>query len=385
MAHSLNSPSSFSRRMACPGSGRLEKLIPDTESVYAAGGTAAHNLAELCLLNDRKPESYLGEKMGEFEYPDGRIEEFLVDGEMVDCVNIYANYCKPMMGDRVYMVETRFDLPFIGEDESGTADFVSLHDNVLHVVDYKHGQGVAVEAYENIQGLCYGLGAALQFHNHEWDTLQITIVQPRAPHHKGPIRHWSVPRDELFEWKMTLSEASVNTRDEEAPLRAGSGCNFCKAKPRCKGLKNFVEEVTGMDFNNENTEPKSVDFLSDEETVEIWSKHLPTIEKWIGGIKDRVQKRAQEGNPIKGTKLVQGRERRVWANEAAAKEQFKDIEGAFELKFKTAPQMEKLLGKTEFAKFADEFVTKQSSGLTVVLESDPRPNARVSGEEEFNF
>ena len=48
-AHAKLSPSSAYRWIACPGSIRLSAGIPDTSSVFAEEGTAAHELCELCL------------------------------------------------------------------------------------------------------------------------------------------------------------------------------------------------------------------------------------------------------------------------------------------------------------------------------------------------
>jgi hypothetical protein len=85
---------------------------------------------------------------------------------------------------------------------------------------------------------------------------------------------------------------------------------------------------------------------------------------------------------LPGTKLVKTRETRRWSDEKKAKEIFGLIEGAYEKKFKTAPQMEKLIGKKKFAEY-EYLVEKKSTGVTLVPDSDPRPSARPDGESEF--
>ncbi len=49
VAHALLSPSSAERWMQCPGSVALSYGAPDSSSEYADEGTAAHELAAMCL------------------------------------------------------------------------------------------------------------------------------------------------------------------------------------------------------------------------------------------------------------------------------------------------------------------------------------------------
>ena len=381
MAHSPKSPSGFARIRACAGSLRMQKGIPDKENVYAAKGTAAHALGEKCLQVGAKPEDFMGQKFGEFKFDDGRVEEFIVDGEMCDAVNVYVDHCRPLTLGR-YKIEQRVQLPFLGKDESGTADFISVHEDILHVVDYKNGIGL-VEAFENIQGLCYGLGAAIEMENLPWKILRITIVQPNAFHPDGPVRSWDMPREDLFDWKMDLAEASVLADDPNAPLNAGSHCGWCKAKAVCKEYKNYCERTVRMDFESPNAQPVNPDMLTDEEIYDLIFEKIPVIEKWCAALKDYAQQRAEEKNPVEGTKLVATRATRKWKDAKAAEAAFGHLEGAYKKTFVTAPQMEKIIGKKEFAKYESQYVEKTSTGVTLVPISDKREAVRPLGSSEF--
>lgn len=391
MAHSLNSPSSFSRRRACPGSSQMEKDLSDNENVWAAEGSAAHELGERCLKEGFDPEEYWGEKMGEFIHPDGTKEEFFVDGDMVDAVEVYVNHCRPLkVTELTTKIEEKLNLPFLGPDEEsstgyvrGTADFISLHEGILHVVDYKHGKGVPVEVEENIQGLSYGIGAANEFEHMDWHTLRITIVQPRAIHPSGPVRSWDVPRKELLDWKMDFSEAALLTFTANPPITAGSHCRFCKALFHCKGIIEFIQEAIGMNLLESNSKPIELNKLNEDQMVDILFNKMPVIKNFFAKLEDYANQRAEERNPLPGTKLVETRARRIWKDHAKAEEFFKDIEGAYEIKFKTVPQIEKLLGKKKFKEYKEDFVVEVSTGVTLVPLDDPRKNARPSGESQF--
>jgi hypothetical protein len=268
MAHSINSPSSFSRRIACPGSAKMEIQFPSTTSIYAAEGTAAHELGEKCLLQNKNPEDFMGQKMGEFTDSEGKGKDFIVDGDMVNAVKVYVDHCRALQNENS-AVESKLQLPFLGEGEKGTADFISLHDGILHVVDYKHGQGVPVNAIENVQGICYGLGAAKKFEALEWDKMRITIVQPRSFHTDGPVRSWDVSREELLDYKMKFATAALLTQEENPELNAGEHCRFCRAQKVCKEYANFVSESTKVNLFEEDAKPVDPKLLTDEEVVDL--------------------------------------------------------------------------------------------------------------------
>lgn len=376
-SHSLNSPSSFSRRIGCPGSANMESGLPSESSPYAAEGTAAHTLGETCLLNNKNAKDYEGKII---KNDDGT--EFVVDADMIDAVQEYIDYCRPLLGN--HLIEYKFSLPFLGPDEKGTSDFTALLDGILHVVDYKHGRGVPVDAKGNIQGLCYGLGAADYFKNEDWHTLRITIAQPRAYHDDGPIRSWDVPRNEMIEYMVNFAYAAKLTENPDAPLNVGGWCRFCKAKPFCPAQMEFAEKEMEMDFTESTSKPVPVEFLSDEQLADLVLNKVKLIEQWCASIKDHAQKRAEAGNALPGTKLVATRAVRMWKDKEKAEKALRGKYGdkIYKKSFMSAPQVEKSLGKKEFENVSF-LVDKVSTGITLVEESDPRENVRQSVEEEF--
>jgi hypothetical protein len=55
-AHALLSASSSKRWLACPPSAVLNDALPDEGSTFAAEGTKAHELAELCLRKGKNAD-----------------------------------------------------------------------------------------------------------------------------------------------------------------------------------------------------------------------------------------------------------------------------------------------------------------------------------------
>jgi len=373
-AHSQNSPSSFKRRRLCPGSRAMEAKYPDKENPHSRKGTVAHHVGEQCLLTGREPEEFLGDVFT--EWPD-----ITVDEDMIAGVKIYVDYCAELIAKADdYFVEEKLDLPFLGEGEKGTADFCALHDGVLEVVDYKNGIGY-VDADENEQGICYGLGAAKRYHNREWDTLRVTIVQPNAIGKKA-IRDWDLPRHDVIDWLLDFQEAAEKTHDPDAKRIPGEAqCQWCKARADCPELQKLSIETAQESFG-------VVDELGAKKIGEIWPK-LALIKQFVSAVEERGFQLAMEGNPPPGTKVVEGKARRYWKDEANAVASLKkhgmDDKDIYSMSFKSPAQIEKVYGKKQFeAELADDLVEKRSSGLTLVSDDDPRPPAKLSAADTFD-
>ena len=362
----------------------MERGLPSESTIYADEGTAAHELGEMCLKKGDNAEDYRGEII--VVEKEGPRREFVVDGDMISAVQVHIDYCRPLMGR--HMIEHRFMLPFLGPKEKGTSDFTALKDGILHVVDYKHGKGVAVDAIDNVQGLCYAIGASDTFAKDDWHTLRITIVQPRAYHDDGPVRSWDVPRDEIIEYMLKFSHAAKLTEDPNAPLVVGPWCRFCRAKTlrKCPAQDKFAEDMLEMDFTDETSKPVPPELLSDERILEmIFNGTIKQIEQWCQSLNDYAQKKAEAGEPIPGSKLVYTRAVRMWKDKEQAEKVLKGKYGdqIYDKKFVTAPAFEKIVGKKEF-KEVDFLVDKISTGVTLVPESDPRESARGTVESEFS-
>lgn len=93
IAHAILGASSASRWLNCPGSVRLTKDLPDQSSPYAALGSAAHELCDICLNDGSDAASHTGEHIT------AKGEEFEVDAEMASAVQIYLDYVREILDD----------------------------------------------------------------------------------------------------------------------------------------------------------------------------------------------------------------------------------------------------------------------------------------------
>ena len=216
--HALLSASSSQRWINCPPSARLCESYEDKSSDYAAEGTDAHSLCEYKL------KSVLG-----MEAQDSTENLTYYNEEMEDCANSYAAYvmelveaAKGKSADPVVLIEQRLDYSRFVESGFGTGDCVIVADGTLHIVDYKHGKGVQVEADNNPQMMLYTLGALEIFDGiYDIDTVSMTIYQPR----RANVSTFTMEKDDLYQWvEETLNPAAELAYAGDGDFKCGEGC-----------------------------------------------------------------------------------------------------------------------------------------------------------------
>lgn len=371
--HSRIGASTCERWWNCPGSVALVATIPpQPSSPYAKEGTNAHLLAEWCLRNEAEAINTVGNTI---ITNDG---EFQVTDEMAEAVQMYLDTIRFDMetyGLKIkdIKIEHRFHLVHIDKDAYGTNDcnLPVFLDKVV-VYDYKHGQGVAVDAEENKQLMYYALGAA---ELGDYTTIEVVIVQPRAIHRDGPIRRWTLTIEDLRSFGNELRVKIAETRTDNALLNAGPWCKktFCPAMAVCPAIKGSVSKAAGLAFGDV-IKPilPAPDTLKPQELTRIL-QGMPLIEAWLTSVWAYAEQKANNGETIPGFKVVKGREgNRKWSDEGrvcGALEEFGDA--IYDIKLKSPSAMEKVLGKDK-VKIVNQYVIRTDGKPILVPEDDPR-------------
>lgn len=240
--HAVLSASSAHRWLECPPSAMLEKELPNETTVYAEEGSVAYEIAEY------KVRWYLGER----DIPLPSTGNF--NAEEIDrYTDSYAYYVtdkietiRKSCPDAVVMVEQRLDFSNYVEDGFGTGDLVIVADDVIQVIDFKYGKGVAVSAEHNPQMMLYALGA-LNLYGYLYDikTVKMAIVQPRL----NSISEWELSVDELISWaENTLRPIAQLAAKSEGEFKAGHHCRFCKLRATCRKRTEVMLETAKHEF-----------------------------------------------------------------------------------------------------------------------------------------
>lgn len=430
IAHSKLGASSSKRWINCPGSVRECAPFPNISTVYADEGTAAHFLAEQCLRNDEWAASYIGQDICVpaesrdpfFSLPGGADEAelfgdsrvFTVDEEMSEAVQVYLDTIREVKSSNPgaeIRVEHKFHLAHLHPDLWGTCDCVIvLPFDRLIVVDYKHGRGVAVDATENTQAMMYALGAAV---DEGIDTVEVVIVQPRAPHREGPVRRWTTSKVELEAWgQEVLLPAALATENPEAPLHAGDEhCKFCVAGAVCPAKREAALAEAGVAFDDgmfpvpvEQQPPlPDVRSMTPQQAARILSLR-PMLKDFMTNVEDYVRGaletgRFQPGEDGLDLKLVQGNpgHRKFSSPKTAMGRLFPILRGKeTEIKLLSPAQVQKRieaglkdgtvrqrdLGDLTPKQFVDTLVFRPEGKACLVPLSDPRPALSAQTPED---
>ena len=358
--HALLSASSSHRWLHCPPSARLCEGYDDKGSNFAAEGTDAHTLCEYKL------RAALG-----MEAKDPTEDLSWYDAEMEESANGYAAFvmelveeAKKNCSDPVVLIEQRLDYSRYVAEGFGTGDCVIIADGTLHIVDFKYGRGILVEAEDNPQMMLYALGALELFDClYDIDTVSMTIFQPR----RGNVSTYTLPKADLYEWADTvLAPAAELAWSGEGEYHCGEWCQFCKAKADCRERANANMELAKYEF-------KQPPLLTDEEVEEILGR-IDELIAWASDIRDYALQAAIGGKHWTGYKLVEGRSNRKYTDERAVVAAVRAAGyDPYEHKVLGVTAMTTMLGKKQFNDILGGLVAKPQGKPTLVPNSDKRP------------
>lgn len=369
-AHALLSASGAARWMHCTGSPKLERDFPDTTSAYAKEGTLAHAICELKL------RKFAVEPMGKATYTrrlsklkkepeyqkemDGYTDDYL---DRVKAI-ILAYPHKPHVA-----CEQRVDFSNWVPGGFGTADCIVVGDDTLHIVDFKYGKGVEVDAHDNPQMRLYALGAA-ELYKMLWQirTVRMTIIQPRLSNYSTD----ELPYQDLLDWAdKVVKPAAQEASGEQGRFEPGDWCRFCRAKQQCKARAEYFAAMA------KDAEAHPDPRLMTPEDLGRYLKAAKLLKAWAEDMQEYGLTLCLDGREVPGWKAVEGRGSRTFTDQEAAFKVLMDHGTDEAMLYNRVPltlaQAEKMVGKKEFAALVGSYIDKKPGKPTLVPEADKRP------------
>ena len=363
-SHSLIVGGSTAKRVInCPGSVALvAKMPPKDSSTYADRGTLLHNAMATILDSDTvTPESmlwttYKGETLTG-ELLNEKILPALAALDAIDPEGVMEYAVETVVGFGAY-------LPGV----FGSADLLGRLGSRAVVLDWKFGDGVAVSAEENEQGLFYA-AAAMRTPETAWvfegaEEVEIVIVQPPA------VKRWVTTVKRVKEFERALKRAVKASAMPDAAIVVGDHCRWCSAKPLCPKMTGAVDRAVKVQLEN-----------LPAETIGAYLGNADLLEDWIKDLRALAMTMMDGGAKVPGYKLVAKRSVRKWLDESKATQALTALGiDPVKLELVSPAQAEKLLKPLKQA-LPDDLVASVSSGTTFAPESDPRPEVLQIGSQ----
>ena len=368
--HAILSASSSHRWLNCPPSAQLCAAEANKSSPYAQQGTDAHELCEYKVLKS------LG-----CDVPDPTENLDYFDTEMDDCSDQYCSYvmeqyeeAKKLCSDPQVLVEQTLDFSRWVPMGFGTGDCLIIADKVLHIIDFKYGLGILVDANDNPQMMCYALGA-LDIYDGIYDIeeVKMTIFQPRREN----ISTCTMPKEALLSWADEVLKPTAELAIEgKGEFNAGDHCQFCAVKATCRKRAEHNLELARYDFEM----PSNLD----ETEIAAILPRIDDLTAWAADIKDYALQQALSGVAYPGFKVVEGKSNRKYTDEKAVAFIVKNNGyDPYEKKLLGITAMTSLLGKKKFEELLGALITKPQGKPTLVPESDKRP-ALNTAKDDFS-
>lgn len=240
-------PSGSSRWLKCPASLVLEGKVKPVKSLMeaAAQGTAAHEILELCIKNDKIPSEYIGKTVEVYDEEQMEFPLYIkVDNEMVEALDFFLWCVDALDPDDVSEEFSELSMEHSKlPNLRGTADYsrISKDGRKLWLYDLKYGTSI-VQAQSrsgevNTQLLSY---CSLLFDKFpKLECAELAIIQPRGKT-KKKFRQTLVTREDVETHVSNCSRAlktAENILNIVEPLddhlKTGSHCHYCRAKEIC--------------------------------------------------------------------------------------------------------------------------------------------------------
>ena len=355
--HALLSASSSHRWLICTKSARLEQEFQDQSGAAAQEGTLAHEIAE------GKLRKALGQPTN---HPNPKPYDKAMDNHCDDYV-AYILEQKAQLNNPTILIEKKVDFSEFVPEGFGTCDCLLANNTTLHLIDFKYGQGVLVEADNNSQMMLYALGALRLFPNAE--QIFMTIYQPR----RSNISTFEISTKQLLNWAegilRPLAEQAFNG---EGQYICGEHCQFCRAAVKCRARADEKLALAKHEF-------KAPPLLTDEEIEDILGK-VDDLTGWANDVKSYALTKALAGKKWSGYKLVEGRANRKYSDENAVARalQSNGITDIYETKLLGLTAMEKKIGKTKFNEILSALLERPQGKPTLVPSGDKRQELQGS-------
>jgi hypothetical protein len=373
--------SSAYRWTNCPGSIFYIKNLPPTLPGPAAiKGTDIHEIGEKCV------KDFLTHKLDGTPIPEPSpdIDKDYLEVALQYRDIIWQKVLRESLTGKAFALEDRLVI----HDHLGMYGYLDFW--VIYTTERAKRRGVVVDLKTGVHPVPVDKNPQLAFYavalreeirrgGKDLDEVEGVIIQPAL---EEPHASTLFTGKQLDIWHKRFFKAAESIFVRNKPKFAvGDWCKFCPAKAVCKAYSKEINTKTSLALAEpeEMTLPRP-EMLSDEQILKLVT-HASSLKDYIDSVIDYAKNRYVGGNPVAGTKLVQGNGRRKWDLH-----EFKGIVECLKLNGICEPteevllgitviekQLVRLIGKERATQLMDTLTTKPPGPVSLVLDNDPRP------------
>jgi hypothetical protein len=214
--------------------------------------------------------------------------------------------------------------------------------------------------------------AAMRTEKAQWafkgvQEVELIIIQPPM------IKRWVTTIERIKAFEQQLLSAVNAAAKIDAPLREGSHCKWCAAKPTCPLMTGAVDRALKV----------KIDAI-DAPTINAYLQNAEILEEWIKDLRALAFTMLESGRDLPNYKLVAKRATRKWSDEVEAKKALLATglteSDVMESSFISPAQAEKKLKKLKLP-LPEGSTVSISSGSTMAHVDDPRPAVLLIGQQ----
>ena len=222
----------------------------------------------------------------------------------------------------------------------------------------------------------YALGALKKYEAIYGDTIKkvvMTIDQPRLSDEPSSAE---MDACKLREWGESIKPVAAKAYAGLGEYVPGEHCRFCRGKAQCKAraaVHTALEEF--KDCVPEGKAEPGQNILTDSEIGDLLVRGSELV-KWYKDLEEYALSTILDGGEIPGWKAVAGRSNRTFTDQdsalAAIISAGYDEALVYDRKPKSLTELEKLMGKAEFAEKVGQYIIKPVGKPTLAPMSDKR-------------
>ena len=293
-------PSGAATWNVCSGNIDMRAMFPDApeeaDTEVTEDGTACHWLASEIWEQRFHAEGSLA--------PNGRV----LTEEMFDAVDMYHSVLRAWPNGIVAVCEKVVPIPRILKGMAGTPDAWAYDPTTrtLYVADLKFGYRF-VEVWENLQLICYACGL-MDLLGLDWANTNIVfiIVQPRARHREGPVRHWRTTAAAITPFVVMLSVAAT-AATQYVP---NPGCYDCCGRHACVAYQNASARALEVAYGGGAVHELSPAALGAE--LRLIKDAIKKLEGLESGYEIQAESLLRKGTGVPGWNLSATYARETW-------------------------------------------------------------------------